>query len=295
MVVGGTFTTVTPVGGSATSRSYVMAFDTASGALVPGFNPSLNGIVNEVIPGPTAGTVYLAGAFTTVNGAAQSHVTLVSTSTGAVVNGFRPASTNGLVNTLVQRGNRLFVGGNFTTAGGRGPRGAGLDERDDRRPGRLREQPGRPAAQRHRVGGPGRRRRARHGPQRRRHPAGRHRQLQAGRRSLPRPGRPAHPGRHDVDGHRRLADQPLLAVLLQLGLRHLRPRRQLLPGRLLLRGRGHRWLRGQHALRRRRPVRDQRQLARRAARPGSTTAVATPCGASPSPRRRSTSAATSGG
>ena len=118
MVVGGTFTSVTPVGGSATSRSYVMAFDTASGALVPGFNPSLNGIVNEVIPGPTAGTVYLAGAFTTVNGAAQSHVTLVSTSTGAVVNGFRPASTNGLVNTLVQRGNRLFVGGNFTTAGG---------------------------------------------------------------------------------------------------------------------------------------------------------------------------------
>ncbi len=118
MVVGGTFTTVTPVGGSATTRNYVMAFDTATGALVPGFNPTLNGIVNEVIPGPTAGTVYLAGAFTTVNGAAQSHLTLVSTTTGAVVSGFKPASTNGLVNTLVQRGNRLYVGGNFTTAGG---------------------------------------------------------------------------------------------------------------------------------------------------------------------------------
>ena len=118
MVVGGTFTTVTPVGGAATTRNSVMAFDVATGALVPGFNPTLNGTVNEVIPGPTAGTVYLGGTFTTVNGAAQSHLTLVSTSTGAVVTGFRPAATNGLVNTMVQRGNRLFVGGNFTTAGG---------------------------------------------------------------------------------------------------------------------------------------------------------------------------------
>ena len=51
MVVGGTFTTVTPVGGAATTRSYAMAFDVATGRLVTGFAPALNGIVNEVIPG----------------------------------------------------------------------------------------------------------------------------------------------------------------------------------------------------------------------------------------------------
>ena len=118
VIVGGTFTQVTPVGGAATTRNYIMAFNVSTGALIPGFNPTLNGGVNELIPGPTSDSVYVGGAFTQLNGANTSHVTLLNTSTGAVVGGFKAASTNGVVNAMVKRGNRLIVGGNFSTAGG---------------------------------------------------------------------------------------------------------------------------------------------------------------------------------
>ncbi len=118
MVVGGTFTQVTPVGGGVTTRNYIMAFNVSTGALVPGFTPGLNGGVNELLPGPTSDSVYVGGAFTSVNGVNTSHVTLLNTSTGAVVGGFKAAATNGVVNAMAKRGTRLVLGGNFTTAGG---------------------------------------------------------------------------------------------------------------------------------------------------------------------------------
>ena len=117
VVAGGTFTSVTPRGGSAQSRSYVVAFDAATGAL-RAFNPSLNGTVEDVMAGPTAGTVYVAGSFTSVNGTSQSHVTLLNATTGAIVSGFQPTPTNGKVYALTLARNRLVLGGNFTSAGG---------------------------------------------------------------------------------------------------------------------------------------------------------------------------------
>lgn len=118
IVIGGTFTSVTPLGGTSTPRSYLFAFDKATGQLLPGFNPVLNGAVNDVVPGPTPGTVYAAGAFSQVNGASSSKVTLLRLDTGAVVSGFRAAAMNGAANTIVAKGSRLFVGGFFTTVGG---------------------------------------------------------------------------------------------------------------------------------------------------------------------------------
>ncbi|WP_370618062.1 PKD domain-containing protein [Mumia qirimensis] len=116
VIVGGDFTSVTPVGGAATTRNYVMAFDKATGQLVPGFAPELNGDVTEVIAGPTPTSVYIAGRFTRVNGSPASHVALLDVSTGALASGFRAAPTNGVVNSLLLRGNQLVVGGFFTTA-----------------------------------------------------------------------------------------------------------------------------------------------------------------------------------
>jgi len=118
MVVGGTFTSVTPVGGTPVARSRVFAFDTATGQLVSGFNPVLNNAVSDLQPGPAPNTVYVAGAFTQVNGAPSSKVALLSLSTGTSVAGFRAAAMNGVVNTLVRSGSRLFVGGFFTSVGG---------------------------------------------------------------------------------------------------------------------------------------------------------------------------------
>ena len=118
VVVGGTFTSVTGVGESTVTRRYLFAFSASTGKLVPGFAPTLNNSVNELIPGPTANTVYVGGLFTQLNGVNTSHIALLSTTTGAPVAGFKAASTNGAVNALAQRGNHLYVGGNFTTLGG---------------------------------------------------------------------------------------------------------------------------------------------------------------------------------
>jgi PKD repeat protein len=116
MVVGGTFSSVTPPGGSAQSRSSLVLFDASTGALRS--NVSLNGAVQDVMAGPTATTAYVAGSFTSVNGTAQSHVTLLDVTTGTVVTSFRPAATNGVVNALTMSRGRLVLGGNFTLAGG---------------------------------------------------------------------------------------------------------------------------------------------------------------------------------
>jgi len=118
VVAGGTFTRAASRGGAMVTRNYLMAFDANTGQLSSTFTPTLNGRVESVIPGPTAGTVYVGGQFTTVNGAPASHVALLNVSTGQQVSGFRAASTNGVVNDLVLAGGRLYAGGNFTTAGG---------------------------------------------------------------------------------------------------------------------------------------------------------------------------------
>jgi hypothetical protein len=125
MVAGGNFDNVTPPGGSARTVTGVVAFSASTGQLVAGFDPSLNGDVEDLLPGPTPGTVYLAGSFTRVNGAAQSHVTLLDISTGEIVDGFRPAATNGKVNALTTAHGRLLLGGTFTTVGGQQHRGLG--------------------------------------------------------------------------------------------------------------------------------------------------------------------------
>lgn len=117
MVIGGTFTSVTPTGGTATSRTKVVAFDATTGALRD-FNPVLNGDVEDLLEGPVPGTVYVAGNFTKVNNVSTSHVALLDVNTGAPVAGFKAASTNGSVTTLTKAGSRLLLGGYFTTAGG---------------------------------------------------------------------------------------------------------------------------------------------------------------------------------
>ena len=130
VVVGGTFSSVTPSGSGSVSRSGIFAFDAQTGALRTGFAPSLNGSVEDLLPGPDPGTVYAAGSFTQVGGTAQSHVTLLNLTNGQIVSGFRPASTNGKVNALTMARGRLVLGGNFTVAGGAAHGGlASLDPR----------------------------------------------------------------------------------------------------------------------------------------------------------------------
>ena len=120
VILGGTFTMVSDRGsGTVLSRPNILAFDAVSGAVDTAFAPSINGVVNTLLPGPN-NTVYAGGTFTSVNGATQRNLTYLNAATGAVVTGFKAAALNGAVNDLALSGGRLFVGGTFNTAGGVG-------------------------------------------------------------------------------------------------------------------------------------------------------------------------------
>ena len=125
VVAGGSFTRVTDETTGATSaRSSVVAFDAVTGRVSTTFRPTFasadrNAYVTSVLPGPTAGTVYVGGRFTTVNGAAAVGLVLLRVSDGSRVTSFAPVLAGGVpaVNALRLVGSRLFVGGTFTTVG----------------------------------------------------------------------------------------------------------------------------------------------------------------------------------
>jgi PKD repeat protein len=113
MVIGGTFTQV-----ASQARSYVAAFDKTTGALTS-FAPTLDKYVNQVIPGPNDHTVYVAGAFTTVNGAATTMVTELDLNTGQKVTAFTtPKIQYNEVKDIVLRGTKLYLAGSFTKVAG---------------------------------------------------------------------------------------------------------------------------------------------------------------------------------
>jgi PKD repeat protein len=116
--VGGTFTSVSPHGSTATqARQHVFGFTDGTGAIVSGFNPTVNGTVDSIIAGPSPGTVLIGGAFSTVDGV-NTKVALLNASTGAIMAGWKAPAINGEVNTMVLSGTRLYIGGFFTTVGG---------------------------------------------------------------------------------------------------------------------------------------------------------------------------------
>jgi hypothetical protein len=116
--VGGSFTSVSPRGSSATqSRQHLFGFTAGTGTIASGFNPTVNGNVDTIIAGPTAGTVLVGGAFSTVDGT-RTKLALLNASTGAIAPGWKSPAINGEVNSLVLRNGRLYVGGYFATVAG---------------------------------------------------------------------------------------------------------------------------------------------------------------------------------
>ena len=117
IVIGGTFSSVKLPDGSVVSQPRLAAVDETSGAFDPNFRPVVNGEVLAVEAGDTAGTVFIAGKFTQVNGVARARLAKLRLSDGSLVTNFNPAP-NLAVKTMDRFGDRLFVGGDFTTIGG---------------------------------------------------------------------------------------------------------------------------------------------------------------------------------
>ena len=119
VVMGGTFDSVSPAGSASTSIpvSDVVAYTAGTGAIVTSFQPTLDGAVNAVIAGPVPGTIYIGGAFKTVDGV-TSRVALLDATTGQMVPGWTSPKINGDVNSLALANGQLFVGGFFGNVAG---------------------------------------------------------------------------------------------------------------------------------------------------------------------------------
>ena len=99
------------------NADFIFAFDLSTGMIDPNFTPVLDkGPVDSVVAGPND-TVYVGGAFTTVDGSsapgvAQLTVDPGGSDDGQLVTSFA-ARTDGEVTTLAYNGNALYLGGHF--------------------------------------------------------------------------------------------------------------------------------------------------------------------------------------
>ena len=120
MIAGGLFTQVTdPMNGAPYARQNLFAFDATTGLVSQTFNPTVDGQVQQLLPGPTPDTVYVAGDFTKINGKGPNHVQLININTGQAVTSFKAPSTSGGIETMeLLPNNRLFIGGFFAMIGG---------------------------------------------------------------------------------------------------------------------------------------------------------------------------------
>lgn len=120
MVAGGLFTQVAdPMNGTPHTRQNLVAFDATTGLVSQTFNPTVDGEVQQLLPGPTPDTVYVAGDFTKINGKGPNHLQLLDVTTGQAVPTFKAPSTSGSIQTMeLLPDNRLFIGGFFTRLGG---------------------------------------------------------------------------------------------------------------------------------------------------------------------------------
>ncbi|MEU4560391.1 delta-60 repeat domain-containing protein [Actinoplanes sp. NPDC023936] len=119
VVVGGAFTKVADARRQTTlNRKNVFAFGLHDGEIRT-FAPQVDGAVYSLAPGADH-TVYLGGAFKSVNGTNQRGVARVALNTGERLGSFSTRLNWGDVRALATHGDRLYLGGTFSAINGVG-------------------------------------------------------------------------------------------------------------------------------------------------------------------------------
>jgi PKD repeat protein len=120
LYVGGLFTQVDGV-----TRTYIAAFDIATGALSTTFKPNVTRRVNAIVATNT--TVYTGGAFTAINNLDRFGAAAFTASNGAMT-AWAPAAVGGTVAamTMSPDQSKIVIGGSFTTVNGSSNPGYGL-------------------------------------------------------------------------------------------------------------------------------------------------------------------------
>jgi hypothetical protein len=118
VVVGGTFSSVANEDGNRSMRRpYLFAFDAKTGVVRDRFAPAVDGAVYALAAGPDD-TVYVGGAFRTVNGVESRGLSRLSVADGSRVRPFAAQINWGDVRTLAVHGRRLYAGGPFSAVNG---------------------------------------------------------------------------------------------------------------------------------------------------------------------------------
>jgi hypothetical protein len=112
--VGGDFTAITD-GVTTLPRQHLVAVTEADGQPVGGFVADTDGMVDALAV--VGDKLYLAGSFTTVNGAARKNLARVDVLSGALDTSFS-LDANNIVYDLWLDGTRLYLSGDFTNVGG---------------------------------------------------------------------------------------------------------------------------------------------------------------------------------
>ncbi|MDJ0349984.1 hypothetical protein [Cryobacterium sp. PH29-G1] len=118
--VGGAFTKV-----GTQTRTRLAAFDASTGQLVSTWTPTANGTVRAL--GTFGGTVYAGGSFTSASGQARQRIAAFSSATGAL-GAWKGSIADGAVNALTvsPNGDRVVIGGSFTSYNGATTPGYGM-------------------------------------------------------------------------------------------------------------------------------------------------------------------------
>ncbi len=109
--VGGDFTQV-----DGQTRNRVAAFDTATGALVSNWKPSVSYRVKALAV--SGSTVYLGGSFGLVNNVARPRLAAVTTSTATLLSWAPEADNDVYAIDVADNGSKVYAGGNFSTING---------------------------------------------------------------------------------------------------------------------------------------------------------------------------------
>ncbi len=114
---GGNFTKVRPPGAEAgtneTARTYLAAFNASTGALVTRFDTTLNNFVDDIAVSPDGSRIYVAGAFSKVDGVTRRKVAALDASTGDLITSWA-ANANGNVVALDTTPTAVYAAGDFT-------------------------------------------------------------------------------------------------------------------------------------------------------------------------------------
>ena len=118
--VGGEFTSARPAGSAAgtneTPRTNLLAYDLETGVLDTTWAPTTDARVLSIASSPDGTRIYIAGAFTAVNGQTRYRVAALDATTGELISSFAPG-VNGLVNGIKATSSTVYFTGQFSAVG----------------------------------------------------------------------------------------------------------------------------------------------------------------------------------